>query len=224
MQDPGELEALAGEYVLGVLPEEERVVVERRLAGDRALAARVAAWERRLLPLARWLPPVAPPPQVWWAINRSLSLPRAARSSWRGGLAFWRAWAAVASLAAVGLAAFLYTGLPDPESRLVAVLLDAQADPAPIIRRSRDRQLQVRSLAGPPAGRTWELWVIPLRSGPVSLGLIGSDGTIRSLTENEAALLEPHGALAVSVEPEGGSPTGAPTGPLVLQGVLLPTE
>jgi len=33
-----------------------------------------------------------------------------------------------------------------------------------------------------------------------------------------------NGLLAVSVEPEGGSPSGAPTGPIVYTGRLIPVE
>jgi anti-sigma-K factor RskA len=220
--EPEELEVVAGEYVLGVLPEHEHTALERRLTRDAALAASVAAWDRRLLPLARWLPPVAPPPQVWWAIERSLSLPKARRS--RSGLAFWRAWAASASLAALGLAAFLYMGGPNREPGLVAVLVDAQAQPALVISKRGDQQLRLRPLAQPPPGQARELWLLPPRAAPVSLGLIDPADAVRMISQSQAALLVPNAVVAVSLEPEGGSSTGAPTGPLVYQGVLLQAE
>ena len=41
-------DALAAEYVLGVLAMAERVAAETRMKNDTAFAARVTAWERRL--------------------------------------------------------------------------------------------------------------------------------------------------------------------------------
>ena len=57
-----DLDLLAGEYVLGVLAPDERAAVERRLLDNPDLAARVAAWQVRLAPLAEDLAPVTPRP------------------------------------------------------------------------------------------------------------------------------------------------------------------
>ena len=47
-----DLEALAGEYVLGTLSAEERLAVQQRLLDSPDLARLVAEWEDRLAPLA----------------------------------------------------------------------------------------------------------------------------------------------------------------------------
>jgi anti-sigma-K factor RskA len=70
--------------------------------------------------------------------------------------------------------------------------------------------------------QVYELWALP-RDGkpPVSLGLLPRQGDIaRPLTDRQSAALLAAGKLAVSIEPPGGSPTGAPTGPVVMVGVI----
>jgi len=67
-----------------------------------------------------------------------------------------------------------------------------------------------------------ELWAVPPQGTPRSLGLISANGTTivprgrlaASLVKGDTA------ALAVSLEPPGGSPTGAPTGPVLYAGKL----
>ena len=63
-----------------------------------------------------------------------------------------------------------------------------------------------------------ELWAIP-RGGaaPRSLGVISSSG---ATVVRRGQVLEGAEALAVSLEPPGGSPTGAPTGPVLYAGKL----
>jgi anti-sigma-K factor RskA len=71
----------------------------------------------------------------------------------------------------------------------------------------------------PPPGRAFELWAIPANAKrPEPLGVIPPSGTLRI-----AALARPIGegaTLAISIEPQGGSPTGQPTGPVVFTGAL----
>ena len=71
-------------------------------------------------------------------------------------------------------------------------------------------------------GRVLELWSVPPEGAPRSLGLIRADGvTLLDRRRLPATLLRGGtAALAVSVEPPGGSPTGAPTGPVVYAGKL----
>ena len=97
-----DLEALAGEYVLGSLPAEQRLEVEQRLVHDAPLRAAVDAWELRLHPLTALVPEHAPSPQLWARIERSLATriaPASAVVGWWDRLALWR-WAAAGGLAA----------------------------------------------------------------------------------------------------------------------------
>ncbi len=70
--------------------------------------------------------------------------------------------------------------------------------------------------------RVLELWSVPPAGNPKSLGLISANGVTVLRRERLPARLLKGGtsALAVSVEPPGGSPTGVPTGPVVFAGKL----
>ena len=67
-----EAEQLAGDYVLGTLSGPELTEFEANLAHDPEQQRRVAAWERRLTPLAAALPDVEPRASVWDAIAAAL--------------------------------------------------------------------------------------------------------------------------------------------------------
>jgi anti-sigma-K factor RskA len=64
-------------------------------------------------------------------------------------------------------------------------------------------------------GRALELWAVPAQGAPRSLGLVQASGATTVL---RTQLLRDTAAFAVSVEPVGGSTTGAPTGPIVSVG------
>ena len=77
------------------------------------------------------------------------------------------------------------------------------------------------SALAPRAGKDFELWIIRGKEAPIPAGLLraGQSGTV--LASIDPRLLAGGAdALAVSVEPTGGSPTGAPTGDVVLVGAL----
>lgn len=67
-----EAETLVGDYVLGALSGSELTEFEANLTRNPELQRQVAAWERRLTPLAATLPEVEPPASVWDAIAAAL--------------------------------------------------------------------------------------------------------------------------------------------------------
>src|SRR3546814_2647187 len=71
-----------------------------------------------------------------------------------------------------------------------------------------------------PAGRSLELWRVPAGGDPQSLGVIDPRDPFEALRVSVTA----GDTLAVSVEPPGGSPSGAPTGPVILSGPLVRSE
>jgi anti-sigma-K factor RskA len=66
-------------------------------------------------------------------------------------------------------------------------------------------------------GKAYELWALPRGGQPVSLGVLPAGGTQeRTLNAAQRAALLAADKVAVSVEPPGGSPTGSPTGPVII--------
>jgi len=217
------VDRLAAEYVLGTLRGPARRRFERWRIASTTVDARCRLWEERLLPLARGLTPVRPPPRVWDGISRRLRLRSAARRrvfTWTQALA--------AGILVVTGGALLYWEAPVPMTQQATIATPADApgiagQPAWTVEvhaaRLRQAQLVIRTAALPPhpAGHDYELWALPAGGKPVSLGVLPStDGVSRRvLATAQLRALGESAKLAVSLEPTGGSPTGAPTGKVV---------
>ena len=224
----------AGEYVLGTLSASERQAFDRRLAGDAAAAAAVADWQARLAPLHGVLPPVAPPAALLHSIEAAMPhlAGRSKLDLLQGGLAGngrlqtalsrWRS----AAMGASALAAMLAIGLVSREMsraeavarpNYVAVVNRGGDQPALIVRVDlASGTVLVRPVAAEtPAGKSLELWYINAGAAPKSMGVIGSDPL------RQVVPVKLDSVFAVTLEPQGGSPTGDPTGPVVYSGKLL---
>ena len=224
-RDPNLRAALAGEYALGTLHGRARRRFEKLMAEDPGLAGEVARWETRLAPLGEAVRERRPPERVWEAVLAEVGTPPS--TPWWQRVGFWRAATACAGVAALVLALALVAGpeAPGPRGVSVAVLAGEDARAAWLVRADLARaEATIRALAPEPlpADRRYELWAIPPEGSPHSLGLLptGDAGRL-ALTPASARRLAAARALAVSLEPAGGSPTGAPTGPVLYQGVLL---
>ena len=230
-------DALAAQYVTGTLRGAARRRFESLLPGHPALRTATVDWQDRLLPLAAAVVPVPPPPRVWQSIEGRLWPQSASASSadgaasrppWWQLLALWRGLSGVATAAVLVLAVTLVR-TPPPVPPII-VVLEGQAGTAAagasfVASVSGDGQAMVmQPISAVPvaAGRSLELWSVPPQGGPRSLGLISDSGvTVLQRQRLPADLLRGGtAALAVSVEPPGGSPTGAPTGPVVFVGKM----
>jgi anti-sigma-K factor RskA len=205
-------DTLAAEYVLGVLELTERAAVEARLKHDAGFAALVADWELKLGGLNDGFAE-APAPNLLPQIEARLfpKTPAAKKSGF--GLSF--GWLSGALVAAVLALASIATLVP-PRPELVASLATADNRLAYRVTHFGDTLLITR-VAGVPAvtGQVHELWIIAPDANPVSLGLLEDKPLIVSYPA------PPEGfTFAVSIEPEGGSPTGQPTGPVILTAVV----
>lgn len=226
-------ELLAAELAFGLIDPGERHAVEARLAGDVPFAAAYRRWQRHAATLATGRDE-APRPSIWSGIEARLPAndmvpPVAPRSSLR----WWQAstFAAVAAAVVLAVVGVQRGSLPapapviaqaQPVAPLVAVLTGApdkgvvtvSYDPASGRLTSAPTGVDV-------AGHSAELWVIPAGQSPRSLGVIaaGTPGWTRAPTKAAPALAA-GATLAISVEPIGGSPTGAPTGPVILTGKI----
>ena len=82
-----------------------------------------------------------------------------------------------------------------------------------VIAPDRRRAILLSTALSPTAARDYQLWVIPPGAGaaPVPAGLVQSAEGVALGDFEAGALARGAVALAVSAEPKGGSPTGAPT-------------
>ncbi|RVD54409.1 anti-sigma factor [Mesorhizobium sp. M2D.F.Ca.ET.185.01.1.1] len=221
---------LAAEYVLGVLPADERQIASRRIDTETAFARLVDAWEVHFAPMAAAYAAVEPPASVKVAIDRSLfassaSTSAAPSTSLWSSLAFWRglAAAAIAALAVYVALPFVNPPVTQPQTRLVASLA---ADNSPVkylaVYDAARHEVGLSLVSGErSAGKDFELWMIEGKNAPVSMGVIPAGQTARmAVTPAVQQKLAQGAVLAVSLEPAGGSPTGQPTGPVVAAGDL----
>ncbi|MDP4300189.1 anti-sigma factor [Leptothrix discophora] len=224
---------LAADYVVGTLRGGARRRFESLLPAHPVLRGAVRSWQVRLMPLTQALPPVRPPERVWTAIDQHLfgaarrgaapqpsaaAVTRAVQRWWER-LGLWQGLSAAASVAAIGLGVAL--SLPAPiQPPVVVVLSPNQSETRFVASVSADgRSLVLKPIDGVQltASQAYELWALPPSGAPRSLGLVSARG---GTTVQRAQLLKDTAAFAVSIEPPGGSPTGAPTGPVVSVGKI----
>jgi anti-sigma-K factor RskA len=157
----------------------------------------------------------------------------------------WRGLAIGASAVAVLLAAYIaiahlapglmpasrqpqiITGALKPAagSQLVAVLQQEPTAPAFLVMLDpQQRTITIRRLtAAPDSGRSYELWLNSNKlPKPASLGPVGdSEVTTRSIPQNIDVETMRSATYSVSLEPGGGSATGAPSGPTLFRGRMI---
>ncbi len=220
---------LAAEYVLGTLRGAARGRFQSLMRYDPGLRHLVADWECNLTPLSRAATDIAPPARVWHTLSQRLAGERRS-PRWWDTLWLWRGLAASGAAFALVLAiATAVAPEAEPPMSTVAVMSDTQGQPAmtvswPSMQTVRERPyIRIKVMQEHPVmapGTAWELWMLPAGEGnPVSLGLITTDvDQVMPLKPELAARIENAWAIAMSVEPKGGSPTGKPSGPVVMKG------
>ena len=141
---------------------------------------------------------------------------------------FWRgATAVLATLSlASAVAAIIARDPPDFSGMpIIAVIRDGAHRPSWAIRLARTaHQIAADSLRiePPAANHVYQLWLlVPDSVKPHQLGLLPQSGRKRiAVTPENARLLSGTGELIVTLEPAGGSPQPAPSGPTVFRGTL----
>ena len=231
---------LAAEYVLGTLRGPARRRFERLARADAALRAEQYFWETRLGRLGRAVKPVTPLPTVWVSLQRRIEagntvpLRRPAPAEPKP-VPMWRIWAGMAAAAAVVAVVMVSQRGVLPRAPATTPVAQAPATPAaPVyvaqlkvpdstmqwtVSLSLARGQMTVAAAGdyPQLGQhSMELWWISPQ-GPVAIGLLPVQGTGSMALPKELAA-QGGITLAVSLEPQGGSPTGKPTGPVLTSG------
>jgi anti-sigma-K factor RskA len=242
MTDPRDNQALAAEYVLGLLEAEASVEAERRLASDAGFARDVAAWRTRFAELDDTADSVTPGNELWRRIEQETTTarPSGARSAasagllaglW-GSLAAWRIVATGSAVTAVAFAVLAAISLQhaqqaaDLKPVYVAILVDdATRQPGALVNAFADGRVEMIPLVdmGVPSGRAlqvWTLWNREVGPRPVSL-MSRAHATALDFTKLPATGADQ--LFEITLEPAGGSPTGRPTGPILYKGTTART-
>lgn len=237
MTDREDIDMLAAEYVLGTLDPDMRRIVDERRSHEDDLNAAIADWEKRLSPLNAHYRDEIPSRDLFPSIRARIEGARAQADNiveidlLERKLARWRIGTfATGALAASLMVAVLVSDFASPvqDRQFVAVFHRDDTQPAFVMSIDLDtRAVIIRPVSATlPEGKTYQLWIASDQLGPApkSLGLLenASVPTTRSLGEFDPALLR-NATFGISLEPEGGSPTGRPTGPAI-HGRLIPVE
>ena len=218
---PAAARAIAAEYALGTLRGRARGRFEALMRADPALAEETRGWELQLAGLAARAPAVEPPARVWSRIESRIA-PREA-----GGRAFAGLWRAL-GITAAGLASVLlvffawFFSAPRGEPAFVAVLAAQDSVPRMVVSTGAPGVLRVQVVKpwADVSGKSLELWALPKDGAPRSLGLVANGGETTIRIAAGDARMQGANALAVSLEPAGGSPTRQPTGPVLCSGAI----
>jgi len=230
---PELLDRLAAEYVFGTMNGRVRRRYERLRARSPAADAAATAWEARTGALAQSVPPVAPSPALWSAIDRRTGgsgvddAPAAVRSAigwwtWAlpltglvvgvlGTIAFVR----VAPDAVVPIAEIVQARGTLPES-YVGLLTDSTGAAtilASSTRRGRTLSIKVLRPIDVPAGKVLELWALPRGGEPFPLGVVPREGQDSvEMADTSEKLLSNVPRLAVSIQDAPAKDGDAPAG------------
>jgi anti-sigma-K factor RskA len=222
-------ELLAAEYVLGLIEGPARTLVERRLRSDAGLAREVEAWRTRFADFDHSADTHPVGAEIWRRIEQALprqsSVAMPLHASWRewlwNSLPALRATAVGASLAVLVLALALGATLRQAgrAPAMIAVLLDGDR-PGAVVEVFADGRATLMPISNIPVplGRALQVWTLPSKErGPVSVGLMPQAQTL-PLTLTAVPQPQPDQLFEITLEPEGGSPTGRPTGPILFKG------
>lgn len=225
----GDDDIRVAEYVLGLLEGAEHDEMARRVADEPDLAEKARFWQLRLSTLDDAFDPVAPPKDGFAAVEARL-FGAPVRASLLGrvwnSLVVWRVVAAGAiavALVVVGMGLFRPAplGPEDFAHQLVASIGEtggsvqflALYDPT-------TGKVRLTGVSGAHAAdKDFELWMIKGGNAPVSMGVLPAGGqTSVTLPPGLSRDFTAGTVLAITLEQKGGSPTGAPQGPLVAKG------
>lgn len=244
MSMQGERDTTAADYVMGLLDAAGEAAAEKRLGSDPAFAAAVSAWRERLSEFDTSAEPVTPSPDLWRRIaettkKETISVLPGTRNAVLGAtvwenIRFWRATGLTASVAALLFAVIALGALTTSKELRRDLVALAQSKPVYVailvndttkeagavvnaFANGRVELIPLKAIDVPP-GRTLQVWTLWDRAiGPKSIGITGQSRTLQlnleSLPETVADQL-----FEITLEPEGGSPIGRPTGPILFKG------
>jgi anti-sigma-K factor RskA len=227
LRDTDERDAAAAEYVLGTLSSDDQAAIAAALPHDRALNAAVYAWQDRLLALSTRAAPVNPSASLWRRIDIALNAPTprataAAPPPWWQRLRLWQGLSAAALASSLLLSVLLLQRPQAPAgTRYVAVLqspTDQSTGWVVELQGDRLRLLPTATTGATPPGRSLQFWTkLEGAAAPTSLGLVQAGQTLE-LPLSRLPGVGPQQLFEITLEPEGGSAVGRPTGPILFVG------
>ncbi len=198
----------AAERALGTEPEGQENAADR--------AAR-EAWERRLAPLLEAVEPVEPPEGLFGRISGRIAVEDmiADLGAARKRASRWKRATVLAGSLAAAIAVYVavdYWQPPPSETYVAVVTSDADGEAGLIVQFDTGTGIATIvpvNIQAPP-GRSLEMWHLPEGAErPYSLGLLpNAPEALKTLKTGPGDL------FAISLEPQGGSPTGQPTEPI----------
>lgn len=234
MNELDDIDGLAAEYVLGTLTREERLSVAERRAADKALDKAIAAWEKRLAPMIETVTPVTPSANLYNKIRAQIGLSqhvvslKAREQQLSRRAARWRnAFVGVSAMAAcaVGILGYREYQHQQMPTQYVAVLQTGKDSPAFLLTVDTKTHNCVITAVNAPtqAAKSYEVWMVHDKlPKPKSLGVMKEgDMSVMPMAPGPDTDMFMNASFAVSLEPEGGSPTGTPTGPVLFTGKLI---
>ena len=213
-------EIISGEYVLGVLSEDDRRRVEARMRTDPKFAKQVHRWQTNLADFNDDYGEVTPPAQIYNKIEARLfgldGEPQV--GLWRllwGSVSLWRGLAFGAVVLAVGIAVAdrLVLGPQTSTKPLVAELtgMDSPISLVALYDSASGRLSLTPAALNQDQPKSLELWLIDGDLPPKSLGVLPERGGAVTIEASLRQLISAGKTLAITVEPLGGAPDGKPT-------------
>ena len=225
---PEEDELLAAELAFGLLDDPERAAAEGRLRSDAAFSQAHARWQAYAAAMFSD-PGEAPRPSVWSAIEARLPVndtspagtPRSTLRRWQAGTLVAIAAAIVLGVVAVQKPSRVPVRVPivQPATAPMVAVLTGKKGVVMISFDPASRRITTAADGLDIGNHSPELWVIPADGRPRSMGLMNASAPGWAKVPAAASSMMAAGVtIAVSAEPIGGSPTGRPTGQVVLTG------
>lgn len=210
-----QLSLSAAYYVMGAMDTDERRRFNEFLLQNDDARMAVAYWEDRLELLNQLPPPMEPSALVKLRIERSIDelSPRTQKPTvlWQK-LGLWRLATAALLVLSVGL--FM---LREPvPSYIVVLTVPGQTQPGWMLTSYDGTSVELKPLVATqvPEGKVLEFWTKAEGwDKPVSLGLVDPDRSLSTQLE-ELSAITPNQLFELTIEQQGGSPTGLPTGPV----------
>lgn len=215
-----------GEYILGLLDDADRNAFVAEMARDPNLAAAVQRLEAHFHSLDDTSPALPKNPELWQRIEQQLDAsPRAPAPLPARKSSSRRTWAPLAMAASVLVAlgiGYLAGGIAGARQPImIAVLIDeTSAAPGAIVEAFADDSVRLVPLErfDVPEGKILEVWTLPdADTGPVSLGTFADPRTVE-LKGPDLPMPLSGQLYEITLEPAPGSPTGRPTGPIIVKG------